>query len=160
MLTGTKLTNLPNKSMKQRQGASAAHKIPRILQNSKVRYRLHKIPFIYSCSAPHMSTLSPPVTFLTHPLQYYSPNYTCVFFLQVFNQNTVCNSLPTHACFKSHPSHSTSFYRPKHIFKEQKVMRLLNIQISANIISSSLIAPNIFLMPYCQISSVCVFPAT
>ena len=118
-IRNTLLTSSMEQSPREAKRFAASQKIPHVLWNPKVHYRIHKCP----PPVPILSQLDPVHTPASHFLKIHpniiipsspgSPKWS--FSLSFPHQNPVYASPLPHTRYMPCPSHSSRFYHPNNI---------------------------------------------
>jgi len=138
----TALSNSMEHSSSWVNNHSHSQEIPRLVWSPKAYYRIHKTPLLVSILS-RMNSL--------HPIPQYFPEmhsniiltftlfFEYSFLFRFSNENIVCISPLSHACYMSCPFHPLWFDHPNNILCSVEAMKLLIVQSSPS--SHQFLAP-------------------
>jgi hypothetical protein len=135
---------------------AASQKIPRILRNPQVHYRIHKCP----PPAPIPSQIDPVHTLTSHLLRIHlsiilpsTPGSSkWSLSLRFPHQSPVYASPLPHTRYVLHPSHSSLFYHPKNFREEYRSLNSTLYYLLHSPLTWSLLGPDVFLSTLLSIS--------
>ena len=109
---------------------SASQEIPRILQNPKIHYRIHKSPPPISIPSQINPVHGSPSHFLKIHLNIIlsaMPGFPSGLFPSGFPTKTLYIRFLPHTCYMPRPSHSSQFDHTNNIWRAVQIVKLLSI---------------------------------